>query len=252
MLSRAPLQQRSFHAGISRFCDRFNMVKYLPELGLVVAASQKGRVAIISLTWQEKIGYAFRVDWIVPFYTQERNDDRPLLPLLGMAVSPMPGFEVPPDVPVIPQDVDPDDWLEFKYRILHPDPKDASPFSFSDSSHASPPPVSPTKPPSSVEDPTAAFEPESASIPSLCSLDSHSESRSLPDSEPPSLDDHNPLNTPGGDRKPTLPELHAKASLAYHPRERWHGWHPSRHYRLLLIFCNHTVMSYEFWHDWNT
>jgi hypothetical protein len=237
------------------------MVKYLPDLGLVVAASQKGRVAIVSLTWHEKVGYAFRVDWIVPFYTQERNDDRPLLPLLGMAVSPMPGFEMPPDVPVIPQDVDPDDWLKFKYRILNPDAKKDSPppSSFSSSSLASPahspstaePPLSSgdlTHHSSSAPDPGS----DSASPSSnRSSLDPESESESEPQSEP-LIDDRHPLNTPDSDsRKPTLPELHAKASLAHHPQEHWNGWHPSRHYRLLLLFCDHTVMSYEFWHDWN-
>lgn len=242
LLCRAPLLQRfSFNIEISSACDRFNMVKYVPELGLVVAASQKGRVAIISLTWQEEIGYAFRLDWIVPFYTQERDDGRPMIPLLGLAVSPMPGFEIPQDVPCIPRDVDPDDWLTFNHRILNPkdDPDSASsPSSSSSSTSSSLPTQEPT--PHPVSDPPRKSHPKSDS-----ELGSESGEGSSSSSEE---DSHH--GTADDGQRYTLPELHAQASLAYRPHEPWHGWHPSRHYRLLLLFCDHTVMSYEFWHDW--
>ncbi|KAJ5612710.1 hypothetical protein N7510_005904 [Penicillium lagena] len=256
MVCQAPLSQRTFNMGISHACDRFNMIKYIPDLGLVLATSQKGRVAIISLTWQEKIGYAFRVDWIVPFATQERDDERPMLPLLGMAASPMPGFEVPPDVPIIPRDVDPTDGLRFNYRILNPG-DDAEAEAEGDQSLSSSP-----EPPSSFtsSNPSPAPQPRQPSIsntrrPTSSPAEdtgsdavSSSSGNSISDSDSPPPDlHHSQINI-----KPTLPELHAKASQAYHPRERWHGWHPSRHYRLLLLFCDHTVMSYEFWHDWNS
>ena len=102
-------------------CDRLNLVQYLPELGIVVAASQAGGVAIITLTWQEEIGHTFRVDWLLPFPTQERDDECPTPPLMGIAASPMPGFEMPPDVPCIPRDVNPKDRLRFNHRLLNPD-----------------------------------------------------------------------------------------------------------------------------------
>jgi hypothetical protein len=71
------------------------MVQEIPELGVVVAASQKGRVAIVSLT-QAKEGMFFRVDSIVPFASQEKFGLRPLCPLLGIAVGPVASHLTPP------------------------------------------------------------------------------------------------------------------------------------------------------------
>lgn len=72
-------------------CDRINMVQSVPELGIVIAATQKGRVAVITLTHVKSEGLPyFRVDWIAPFKSQERFGDRPLSPLLGIAVGPVP------------------------------------------------------------------------------------------------------------------------------------------------------------------
>lgn len=241
LLCRTPLLQRfSFNVEISSACDRFNMVKYVPELGLVIAASQKGRVAIISLTWQEEVGYAFRVDWIVPFYTQERNEERPMIPLLGLAVSPMPGFEIPQDVPCIPRGADPDDWLTFNYRILNPENNTSS------SSHSSPSSSRSTSPSSEPPGSQPLTKQDQKSPPV-----SHQESTCEPDQHASSEEEEGSEDTADSAVKGhTLPELHAQASRAYRPHERWHGWHPSRHYRLFLLFCDHTVMSYEFWHDW--
>ncbi|KAJ5933023.1 hypothetical protein N7516_007512 [Penicillium verrucosum] len=102
-------------------CDRLNLVKYLPELGIVIAASQAGGVAIITLTWQEEIGHSFRLDWLLPFINQDRDDKSPPSPIMGIAASPMPGFEMPPDVPCIPLDVNHKDRLRFNHRLLNPD-----------------------------------------------------------------------------------------------------------------------------------
>ncbi|KAK2861168.1 hypothetical protein FQN49_004474 [Arthroderma sp. PD_2] len=81
--------------------DRFNMVLQIPDLGVVIAASQKGRVAIMGLTEVAREGKVFRIDRIVPFASQERCQLRPLCPLLGIAVSPVVShlipFETPPD-----------------------------------------------------------------------------------------------------------------------------------------------------------
>lgn len=181
-------------------CDRLNMVKYLPELGIVIAASQAGGVAIITLTWQEDIGYTFRLDWLLPFVNQDRNDGCPTPPIMGIAASPMPGFEIPPDVPCIPRDVNPKDRLRFNHRLLNPD----------------------------KNEPCVTDPPE-------CGASSPSDPDLSLGSDDPNL---------------TIPETHAYASDIYQPHETWHGYHPSRHYRLILLFCDLTVMSYEFWHDW--
>lgn len=198
-LSRSPLESLLEHSMFTS-CDRLNLVQYLPELGIVVAASQAGGVAIITLTWQEEIGHTFRLDWLLPFPTQERDDECPTPPLMGIAASPMPGFEMPPDVPCIPRDVNPKDRLRFNHRLLNPD----------------------------KDEPCVATPPE-------CGASSPSDPNVSPGSDYPNL---------------TIPETHAYASDIYQPHETWHGYHPSRHYRLLLLFCDLTVMSYEFWHDW--
>ena len=214
------------------------MVKYIPELGLVAAASQKGRVAIIALTWHQEIGYTFRLDWIVPFWSQERDDSRPMVPLLGLAVSPMPGFEMPPDAPYIPRGVDPDDWLTFNYRILNLDGDEM--------------PVSPSSSGSAISDQHIPYHPATDSSIRRDPHRSNNETDSVSESDQGSFlgGSSSEPKSPQCERQHTAAELHAQASSAYHPHEHWHGWHPSRHYRLLLLYCDHTVMSYEFWHDW--
>lgn len=205
----APLGQPFTHPIVSiRASDRFNMVKYIPEHGIIVAASQKGRAAVISLTESEETGVAFRVDWIVPFESQEQYGDRPLIPLLGMSVSPIQGFEIPPDVPYIPRDVSESDEITFHYKFHPHDGADNPPSK--DAFHRD-----------QIEPPEWFYDLE-------------------PDS-----------NDPGNKHVPplTLPECHAKASRAYKPDESWRGWYPSRRYRLLLMYADHTVMSYEFWYD---
>ncbi|KAL5047764.1 hypothetical protein BDW71DRAFT_196535 [Aspergillus fruticulosus] len=197
----APLLQRFTQPIVSiRGFDRFNMVKYIPEHGIVVAASQKGRAAIIALTESPTIGRAFRVDWIVPLESQEKYGERPLFPLLGMSVAPMQGFEIQPDVPYIPQggagrdgegsDMETETEPEMSENDLL--------FQYNEINKPSP---------------TSGFESEQEHL--------------------------------------TLPECHARATRAYQPEESWRGWNPSRRYRLLLIYADHTVMSYEFWYTWN-
>ncbi|PWY78712.1 hypothetical protein BO83DRAFT_213620 [Aspergillus eucalypticola CBS 122712] len=210
-----PLRQPLTHPVVSiRACDRFNMVKYVPEHGIVIAASQKGRAAVIALTESETTGLSFRVDWIVPLESQEKYGDRPLIPILGMSVSPIQGFEFPPDVPYIPRDVKPDD-LAFQFKYLSHDEHN---FSLS----------------SSVMLQQNSFNEEI----------NNSE---VDPSETATADDDSPQPPPL-----SLPECHARASSAYQPEESWRGWNPSRHYRLMLMYADHTIMSYEFWYKWNT
>jgi hypothetical protein len=201
-----PLRQHiTRHVGLIQHCDRFIMAKYIPEHGIVVAASQKGRAAVITLTESETAGLAFRVDWIVPFESQEKYGERPLIPLLGMSVGPMQGFEMPPDVPYIPHNVSEND-LAFHYEpLIHDDELDTP----SQRSYKSPG--------------TPMFDTGVESIPEQGFHTLH-----------------------------TLPESHARATRAYQPDEGWRGWNPSRRYRLLLLYADHTVMSYEFWYNWST
>ncbi|GES62920.1 pyridine nucleotide-disulfide oxidoreductase family protein [Aspergillus terreus] len=218
-----PLRQPFTHPITSiRACDRFNMVKYIPEHGIVVAASQKGRAAIIALTESKDTGLTFRLDWVVPFESQEKYGDRPLIPLLGMSVSPIQGFEMPPDVPYIPRAVS-DSHLSFHYR----------PTTEGDTSSQS---GSSAHRPGDDANASSELGDRSDSSPSTPMLNPRDGSLSDTAQQPPL----------------TLPECHAKATRAYQPEERWRGWNPSRRYRLLLMYADHTVMSYEFWYNWSS
>ncbi|PYI25354.1 hypothetical protein BP00DRAFT_103139 [Aspergillus indologenus CBS 114.80] len=265
-----PLRQPFTHPIVSiRSCDRFNMVKYIPEHGIVVAASQKGRAAIIALTESEATGQSFRVDWIVPFEHQEKYGDRPLIPLLGMTVGPVQGFEMPPDVPYIPRDVRNND-LTFRYKhsnlsmspheqpdpalvterrassisqpprrnsALRPRPSHHRPLRRKWSAvHGHDPHPSTAFAPTAYEDPT--------STPSSTIPQGSTSSTSPTTTQRPA---RSPSSTPF-----TLPECHALATRAYYPEESWRGWNPSRRYRLMLMYADHTLMSYEFWYSWNT
>ncbi|KAK5118643.1 hypothetical protein LTR85_008108 [Meristemomyces frigidus] len=101
-----PLRQ-SIHGHLAylEMFDRLNMTAYIPTLGLVVIASQKGRAMILSLTklsrWarypaemqgeRRKTNYAMRLDCILPFASQEEESARPFAPLHGIATAPVQG-----------------------------------------------------------------------------------------------------------------------------------------------------------------
>ncbi|KAL4939573.1 hypothetical protein BDV06DRAFT_198598 [Aspergillus oleicola] len=193
-----------------RNSDRLNMVKYIPEHGIVVAVTQKGRAAIIALTESKSCGRTFRVDWIVPFESQEKYGERPLTPLLGMSVAPMQGFEVPPDVPYIPRGND-----GTSADAEHDSGDDIHSLLFQ---------YEKTGTGNNINNPTSPN-----------SLHAHPHTQTSPENEHPT----------------TLPEHHARATSAYAPEESWRGWNPSRRYRLLLMYMDHTVMSYEFWYTWS-
>ena len=211
VVCRVPLRQRfssPFSAG-SEPCDRFNLVKYIPENGLVVAASQKGRALVLALTrFEDKM--FFRVDSIVPFKDQEKHGERPLRPLLGMAVSPMQGFEMQPDVPYIPSNASALRRLAFKYMVLgngndddDSEGSDSDDYDVDDSSH----PI---------------YNDEQSEV-------------TMKDVE------SSPLRT--------LPEYHAEASRVRRANESRRSWYSSRRYRLFLLYDDQTVMSYEFWYS---
>ncbi|GAB1197413.1 hypothetical protein APSETT444_006706 [Aspergillus pseudonomiae] len=221
-----PLRQQFTHivGSLRDACDRFNMVKYIPEHGIVVAASQKGRAAVITLTESEANGLSFRVDWIVPFESQEKYGDRPLIPLLGMSVGPMQGFEMPPDVPNIPHDAN-GGGLKFHYEPTTNDELDARLQNSSKSSDIL------------GEDLRPPYEACGTRVSRESTPTVSTQVDTIPEQEQQTF--------------PTLPECHARATRAYQPEETWRGWNPSRRYRLLLLFADHTVLSYEFWYNWS-
>lgn len=158
---------------------QYNMVKYIPEDGLVVVATQMGHVGIISLAEAHLKGHMFRMRWMVPLRSQEIYGDRPLMPLLGMAVGPVQGQELPMDASdCSPQQSNND-------MLFH--------FCMAD------------------EERGLAGEEKGAGFTSALSH--------------------------GCDNR------HCK------PREQWQGWQSSRRYRLLLIYADHSVLSYEFWYE---
>ena len=81
--------------------DRLNMTAQIPELGVIVVASQIGRAALLTLTQVRLKGgkhhRSFRVDWILPFKSEEDEDLRPNIPLAGIAVGPVQGREFKPE-----------------------------------------------------------------------------------------------------------------------------------------------------------
>jgi hypothetical protein len=75
--------------------DRLNMMQYIPELGVVIIATQIGRCAVCTLTKRSDTGTTgFRVDWILPTEEQERQGLRPPAPLLGIAAGPIQGRQI--------------------------------------------------------------------------------------------------------------------------------------------------------------
>jgi hypothetical protein len=90
--------------------ERMNMHAYIPAIGVVVLASQKGRAVVLSLTKlpqvecspppqgrfsfsDKKTTYAMRLESILPLASQERQNKRPFAPLAGIASSPLQGTE---------------------------------------------------------------------------------------------------------------------------------------------------------------
>ncbi|KAI1468904.1 uncharacterized protein F4812DRAFT_425130 [Daldinia caldariorum] len=73
--------------------ERLANLIHVPELSLVVAGSLCGRVALVTLTRPPK-GFpfkrGFKVEAILPLKRDEDNEVRPICPLLGVAVGPVP------------------------------------------------------------------------------------------------------------------------------------------------------------------
>lgn len=78
--------------------ERLNMITQIPELGVVLVGNQAGRVGVLTATyWQATQQAGYRVEYILPFKSQEEAGVRPEEPLMGIAVSPLQGHEYRPD-----------------------------------------------------------------------------------------------------------------------------------------------------------
>jgi hypothetical protein len=86
-------------------CDRISLHKIIPELGLVIIGTPKGRVAILALFQHKEVPedmrclvpsaesyYVFRMDWLLPTAEQEEKGERPEMMLVGIAASPVQGM----------------------------------------------------------------------------------------------------------------------------------------------------------------
>lgn len=105
----APLKQsiQAEYRTLNMF-DRLSMHAYIPTLGVVILASQKGRAIVLSLTRVLqtmkyppevdptiglKTNYSLRAECTLPFESQEQAGQRPFSPLHGIAVGPIQGTE---------------------------------------------------------------------------------------------------------------------------------------------------------------
>jgi len=103
----APLKQsiQIEYRALNMF-DRLSMHAYIPSLGVVILASQKGRAIVFSLarvpqsmkypegidpSLGQKTIYTLRAECILPFESQEKAGQRPFSPLHGIAVGPIQG-----------------------------------------------------------------------------------------------------------------------------------------------------------------
>ena len=249
-----------------RSIDRLNMAQHIPELGVVVLATQIGRAAVCSLTRLGADGpFGLRVDWILPFRHQEESEERPQTTLLGIAAGPVPGHEIP--ISGSTTDSGDDDssqtWLKnradrgggfisFDPNIVrlkktptlatndNSKPTKVEPAK-SESKRGRKPPVgrkSKSKSKAPVQ-PTSSSAPVSHPIqaqnydifphpwPSHPSHPTHASPEALPSSSFPPQPLPSPLLTTNDTPAP------------------WEGIEYSRRFRLMLTYADHTVMTYE-------
>lgn len=111
--------------------DRLNMLHVIKEIGVMLIATQTGRVAVCALTRSPKNLLGLRVDWILPTKRQERRGRRPdLCPLVGIAVAPVQGrTKATPEQEDIPSSEDDD---SAKYPSTRPVDVDGVRTSFDD------------------------------------------------------------------------------------------------------------------------
>ncbi len=210
-----------------RTIDRLNMTQYIPEIGIVVIATQIGRVAVCSLTRKGSKGpYGLRVDWILPFETQEKSGERPLAPLLGIAVGPVQGNLLLRSSSVSEDEEDTEDtWLQDRID------EDGIPIT---------------------------FDPEIVRLRRKSSSSStDKELKPYLRTGPGGRGTRDKTHIQRTQRRPTPPSNPRLARQAWPSRaevqdgaiavmdEPWRGLRYSRRYRLMLTYADHSVMAYE-------
>ncbi|KAI0385837.1 hypothetical protein F5Y04DRAFT_244771 [Hypomontagnella monticulosa] len=96
MFEKAIDQTRPLHAVLPAMRishERLANLIHVPELSLVVAGSLCGRVALLTLTQPEdrtRYNRAFRIEAILPTKADEDEQLRPICPMLGVAIAPVP------------------------------------------------------------------------------------------------------------------------------------------------------------------
>lgn len=107
--------------------ERLNMIEQIPELGLVIIASQAGRVAILTTTKSKDppntaMSVGLKIERILPFKSQEDAGMRPEMPLMGIAVGPVQGHgievEASGDERPVERELDAPKLGDGRYRLL--------------------------------------------------------------------------------------------------------------------------------------
>ena len=100
-----PLKQEMPDMWLPRFqaWDQIKLTLQIPELGVILAGSGAGRVAVMSLHQlhpnpfcledPRQPVYTMRLDHILPRQSQEVRGERPVFPLVGLTASPVQGME---------------------------------------------------------------------------------------------------------------------------------------------------------------
>ena len=91
--------------------DRLHLTQYIPDIDVIVTATAAGRAAVFSFTRgvlpvttknkgknvQQPPEIAMRLDWVLPFTSQEERSERPPMVLIGIATAPLQGLDESPD-----------------------------------------------------------------------------------------------------------------------------------------------------------
>lgn len=86
----------------NKHLDRLSLQAHIPELGVIITATPKGRAAVYTLCQSpdgenEAPVYFHRLDWMLPLKSQEDAGERPLAKLIGIATGPLQGTLDPLD-----------------------------------------------------------------------------------------------------------------------------------------------------------
>lgn len=191
--------------------DRMNMTSYIPELGVVVVASQMGQVALLVLTRDPSGNTGFRLECTLPTPQHSEHNEELIYmrgslayhyPLLGIATAPLQGTESRPGYSPSPSDIIWDTDREDIDSSLHVDD------------------IRRTYEPKIVRLPSSSRMPKDGPVLQTVPAIAEDLATGSPDQIPSS-----------GDFGERDSELNKKTS---------------RRYRLMLYFYNHTILSYEF------